>query len=106
LLADCDRPAPFPRDVLALAERVTVRASEELGAAFPRHWPGRVSVETSDGKRFERTRTTIPGDPDEALTLGDLAVKYPGLERALFEDAHAALTDANALQRTLARLRA
>jgi 2-methylcitrate dehydratase PrpD len=106
LLADCDRPPPFPPEVLALAKRVTIVPSDELALAFPRRWAGRVIVELTDGRRFERTRLTIPGDPDEPLTLGDLAAVYPALEHALIEDAAVALTDAHALERTLARLRA
>jgi 2-methylcitrate dehydratase PrpD len=105
LFADCDRPGPFPADVLALAARVSVSASDELGELFPRYWPGRVIVETDDGARFERLRKTIPGDPDERLTLGDVAVKYPAVQRAALEDAYASLSDANALTRTLERLR-
>jgi 2-methylcitrate dehydratase PrpD len=106
LLADCDRQPPFPADVLALAKRVTIVPSDELAIVFPRRWAGRVIVELTDGRRFERTRLTIPGDPDELLTLDDLALTYPALERAVLGDAAAALTDAHALERTLARVRA
>jgi 2-methylcitrate dehydratase PrpD len=106
LLADCDREPPFPTAVLALAKRVTIVPSDELGAAFPRCWPARVIVELDDGKCFERTRFTIPGDPGEPLTLDDLAVTYAALDRAMLADAAAALTDADALERTLARVRA
>jgi 2-methylcitrate dehydratase PrpD len=104
LLADVDRPGPFPADVLAFAPRVSVAPSAALEAAFPREWGARVVVELMDGRRLERTRRTIPGDPDQPLTLAELAQKYAGLERALLDDAVAALTDAGALTRTLARL--
>jgi 2-methylcitrate dehydratase PrpD len=104
LLADVDRSGPFPAEVLAFASRVSVAPSTVLEAAFPREWGARVVVERNDGRRLERTRRTIPGDPDQPLALDDLATKYASLERALLDDAFAALTDAGALARTLARL--
>jgi 2-methylcitrate dehydratase PrpD len=106
VLADCDRPAPHAPAILTLAKRVTIAPSDELGANFPQQWGGRVVVEMNDGTRFERTRMTILGDPDQPLTMDTVAAKYPAIDRVLLDDAHAALTDAAALARTLARLRA
>jgi hypothetical protein len=63
-------------------------------------------VELAGGRRLERTRAVIHGDPGDPLTLDDLAVKYSALERALLADAAAALGDAGALARTLERLAA
>jgi 2-methylcitrate dehydratase PrpD len=105
LLADVDRPEPFPPAVLALAKRVTIAAAADLGEHFPQQWGGRVGIEMNGGTRYERTCMTILGDPNRPLGLDEVAAKYPSLERALFDDAHAALTDAAALSRTLARLR-
>jgi 2-methylcitrate dehydratase PrpD len=104
LLTDADRPGPFPAEVLAFVPRVSVAPSAALEAAFPREWGARVVVELLDGRRVERTRRTIPGDPDQPFTLEDLVLKYAGLDRALLDDAFAALTDADALARTLAQL--
>ena len=104
VLADVDRRGPFPAEVLAFAPRVSVSPSAALEAAFPREWGARVVVELTDGRRLERTQRTIPGDPDQPLSLDDVAAKYASLERALLDDAFAALTDADALARTLARL--
>jgi 2-methylcitrate dehydratase PrpD len=83
---------------------VSVAPSAVLEAAFPREWGARIVVELNDGRRLERTRRTILGDPDQPLSLDDLATKYSGLDRALLDDAFAALSDAGALSRTLARL--
>lgn len=104
LLAEVDRQAPFPDDVLAFAKRVTVAPSEALAATFPREWGARIVVALADGRRLERTQPVIHGDPHDPLSLDDIAAKYPALERALFDDAAAALSDAQALTRTLARL--
>lgn len=104
LLTDVDRRGPFPAEVLAFAPRVSVAPSAVLEAAFPREWGARIVVELNDGRRLERTRRTILGDPDQPLSLDDLATKYSGLDRALLDDAFAALSDAGALSRTLARL--
>jgi 2-methylcitrate dehydratase PrpD len=106
VLADVDRPAPFAPAILDLARRVTIEASPVLGAQFPQHWGASVTVEMNGGARYERTVMTILGDPERPLTLDDVAAKYPSLERAFFTDAAAALTDAAALARTLARLQA
>ncbi len=103
-LAEVDPVEPFPAGVLAFAARVAVAPSEALAAAFPREWGARVTVELITGRRIERTRRTIPGDPDQPLTLEGLAAKYAGVERALLEDAANALTDAGALARTLERI--
>jgi 2-methylcitrate dehydratase PrpD len=90
--------------VLAFAARVSVSPSAQLEASFPREWGARVVVELDGGRRIERTRRTIPGDPDQPLALDGLIEKYPDVERALIEDAVNALTDADALARTLARV--
>jgi 2-methylcitrate dehydratase PrpD len=106
LLAEVDRQPPFPDDVLAFAKRVSVAPSEALAATFPREWGAHVVVELAGGRRYERTQAAIHGDPHDPLSLDDIAAKYPLLERALFDDAAAALSDADALSRTLARLAA
>jgi 2-methylcitrate dehydratase PrpD len=104
LLAEVDRQGPFPAAVLAFAERVAVAPSTALEADFPRRWGARVVVELAGGRRVERTRHTIAGDPEEPLTPAALAAKYPNLARATLDDAAAALSDAEALARTLERI--
>ena len=103
-LVEVDPVEPFPTEVLAFAARVSVSPSAQLEASFPREWGARVVVELDGGRRIERTRRTIPGDPDQPLALDGLIEKYPDVERALIEDAVNALTDADALARTLARV--
>jgi hypothetical protein len=43
----------------------------------------RVVVELADGRRFERSQTTIHGDPADPLTLEDIIGKYAGFARTL-----------------------
>ena len=47
----------------------------EIDRAYPRRWMGRVTVKTRDGREFEKRISSPKGDPDNALTRGELEDK-------------------------------
>lgn len=55
-------PSPTPLEHLAMLEKISVEAGDELMEHFPRHWPARVEVRTSAGG-VQRLMMDIPGDP-------------------------------------------
>jgi 2-methylcitrate dehydratase PrpD len=68
------------RDVLWLAEAVTVTADPALDRAFPRRTPAVVRVHTVDGVR-EMTVDTAQGDPTLPFAPGVLQAKHRHLLR-------------------------
>jgi 2-methylcitrate dehydratase PrpD len=54
---------------------------DEVDAAYPRHWLGRVDVETTDGRTL-RGRVDVPkGDPGNSLSRAELEQKAMRLSR-------------------------
>ena len=48
---------------------------DEINAAYPRQWIGRVTVRTTDGRALE-ARVDVPkGDPDNTLSRPELEAK-------------------------------
>ena len=56
-------------------DRVTMVLDAEIDAAYPRRWIGRVTVQTSDGRRLECRVETPKGDPGNTLTRPELEDK-------------------------------
>ncbi len=61
--------------VRALHDRVTMRLDDEVDAAYPARWIGKVVVETADGRRFEGKVLAPKGDPDNTLSRAELEDK-------------------------------
>lgn len=79
-LAEFDAYARDP-SVRAFCERVTMVLDPEVDAAYPARWIGKVSVTTRSGQTLWG-RVDIPkGDPDNALTRGELEDKALRLAR-------------------------
>ena len=67
---------PTAPDILALMERIKVRAEESLLAAgYPQAWPAHVTV-TTRTKRYERSALHVPGDPARPFGANDLQAKF------------------------------
>lgn len=61
--------------VAQFRERVRMVRDEEIDAAYPRQWIGRVTVRTQDGRTVE-ARVDVPkGDPDNTLSRPELEDK-------------------------------
>ncbi len=61
--------------VRAVHDRVTMRLDDEVDAAYPARWIGKVIVETADGRRFEGRVLAPKGDPDNTLSRAELEDK-------------------------------
>jgi 2-methylcitrate dehydratase PrpD len=56
-------------------DRVTMVLDQEIDAAYPRRWIGRVVVQTQDGRTLEARVETPKGDPDNTLSRAELEDK-------------------------------
>jgi 2-methylcitrate dehydratase PrpD len=61
--------------VRAVRDRVTMRLDDEVNAAYPARWIGKVVVETGDGRRFAGTVLEPKGDPGNTLSRAELEDK-------------------------------
>ena len=67
--------------VSAFRDRVRMVLDDEVDAAYPRRWLGRVDVETTDGRTL-RGRVDVPkGDPGNSLSRTELEQKAVRLAR-------------------------
>lgn len=56
-------------------DRVTMVLDQDIDAAYPRRWIGRVTVQTVDGRRLECRVETPKGDPGNTLSRPELEDK-------------------------------
>ncbi|RZL89510.1 MAG: MmgE/PrpD family protein, partial [Variovorax sp.] len=87
----------FDRDALAastqaLARRVEMVLDDEVDAAYPRRWIGKVTVETTDGRRFSGRVDEPKGDPGNTLSREEIDAK--ALRLAAYGGAEASATQA------------
>jgi 2-methylcitrate dehydratase PrpD len=57
-------------------ERMDLAVDPELDAAFPGQRAARVVIHTRDGRRLEHLQPNRKGDPEQALTDGELEGKF------------------------------
>jgi 2-methylcitrate dehydratase PrpD len=73
-LPDFDRDFRDPA-VLAFRDRVVMELDPEVDAAYPARWIGKVTVETTDGRRIDGRIDVPKGDPDNTLSRTELEDK-------------------------------
>jgi 2-methylcitrate dehydratase PrpD len=73
-LADFDRDWRAPA-VVAFGDKVLMELDAEVDAAYPGRWIGKVTVETTDGRRIDGRVDVPKGDPDNTLTRPELEDK-------------------------------
>jgi 2-methylcitrate dehydratase PrpD len=73
-LTDFDKDFRDPK-VVSFRERVKMELDDEVDAAYPARWIGKVTVETTDGRRFEGRVDVPKGDPDNTLERHELEDK-------------------------------
>ena len=73
-LTDFDRDFRDPK-VLGFRDRVRMELDDEVDAAYPARWIGKVTVETTDGRRLEGRVDVPKGDPDNTLDRAELEDK-------------------------------
>ena len=61
--------------VRAVRDKVTMRLDDEVNAAYPARWIGKVVVETADGRRLEGKVMSPKGDPQNTLSRSELEHK-------------------------------
>jgi len=74
-LADFTDNALKNKDLRKFHDRVTMVLDPEVDGAYPKRWLGRVSVETTDGRRLECRVDTPKGDPGNTLSRAELEDK-------------------------------
>jgi len=93
--ASLDDPA-----ILAFADRVDMVLDPEIDADYPARWRGRVDIETVAGRHLRSEVEAARGEPDNPLTLDEVAMKARGLI------AHGGLLGPDAADVLLARVAA
>jgi len=73
-LTDFDRDFRDPK-VMSFRERVHMELDPEVDSAYPARWIGKVTVETTDGRRLEGRVDVPKGDPDNTLERHELEDK-------------------------------
>jgi 2-methylcitrate dehydratase PrpD len=68
-------------ETLAFARKVSMTFDDEVEAAYPARWIGKVDVETVDGRRFEGRVDEPKGDPGNTLSAVELQTKALGLAK-------------------------
>ena len=66
-------------DVRAFMEKVHCVRDPELDREFPKKWPARVVVTTTDGREFEHRLDYPKGDPENPLSWDELISKFRSL---------------------------
>jgi len=61
--------------VAAFREKVEMALDDEINAAYPRQWIGRVTVRTTDGRTLQGRVDVPKGDPDNTLSRPELEAK-------------------------------
>ncbi|QEZ44581.1 MmgE/PrpD family protein [Cupriavidus oxalaticus] len=74
-LAEFEQYALPDAKVVDFRGKVTMELDDEINAAYPRQWIGRVTVKTTDGRTLT-ARVDVPkGDPDNTLSRPELEAK-------------------------------
>lgn len=101
---------PLSPPMQALMDKVSVIPDPLLDQHYPQHWPARVVVEANGASR-EHTIIAAPGDPESSFADAELRVKAEKVLAAAglalgdwWEPAGAALDDADAASRLVARI--
>jgi 2-methylcitrate dehydratase PrpD len=91
-LTEFDRDFLAP-PVAALRDRVVMELDEEVDAAYPARWIGKVTVNTTDGRHFAGRVDEPKGDPGNTLSRAEIEDKMQRLaqygEGATLEEAEA-----------------
>ncbi|RDW81556.1 MmgE/PrpD family protein [Aspergillus mulundensis] len=97
-LTDFTEEALADTELRELQGRVSMVLDEEIDAAFPEKWLGRVEVRTKDGRVLSRTVHVVKGDPGWTLTREEIESKA----LALAEYGH--VKDMNAFKDAIQRI--
>lgn len=77
-LGEFDRDFLAP-EVSAFRDKVTMQLDEEVDTAYPARWIGKVSVQTTDGRRLQGRVDEPKGDPGNSLDRAEIEDKMQRL---------------------------
>lgn len=77
-MVEFDRDFARP-DVAAFRDRVTMVLDDEVNAAYPARWIGKVEIATKDGRRVEARVDEPKGDPGNTLSRDEIDAKVRDL---------------------------
>ncbi|KAL4815466.1 hypothetical protein BDW67DRAFT_176284 [Aspergillus spinulosporus] len=97
-LTDFTEEALKDPELRELQRRVKMVLDEEIDAAFPEKWLGRVVVETKDGRTLSRTVDVVKGDPGWTLTRDEIESKALALAQ------YGRVKDLNAFKEAIQRI--
>jgi 2-methylcitrate dehydratase PrpD len=80
-LTEFEQQALQDKRVSDFRGKVKMTLDNEVDAAYPARWLGRVDVETTDGRRLSAAVDVPKGDPDNTLTRPELELKAHKLIR-------------------------
>ena len=66
-------------EVRQLMSRVKVSGSADLDRHYPKHWSGRVTIRSTDGRRYSEEVIIPKGESGNAMTAGDVEEKFLSL---------------------------
>lgn len=87
-LADFTEKSIKNNNLRKFHDRVNMVLDQDIDAAYPKRWIGRVTVQTADGRKLECRIETPKGDPDNTLSrpeLEDKALRLAGYSGAATE---------------------
>jgi 2-methylcitrate dehydratase PrpD len=67
------------QDIKSFMARVNCVRDAELDREFPKKWPAKVAVKTTDGRIFEHRLEHPKGDPENPLSWDELIAKFTSL---------------------------
>ena len=89
-LASFDEQFLRSAQVLELVAKVKVTGAIELDKHFPRHWPGRAAVKTSDGRSWTHEILVPKGERGNPMSTREIEEKFRALAGPVIGDERAA----------------
>ncbi|KAE8378164.1 hypothetical protein BDV26DRAFT_197755 [Aspergillus bertholletiae] len=79
LITDFTEEALQDASLREFQERVKMELDEDIDAAFPQKWQGKVIVTCKSGERYEEFVEYLKGDPQSPLTRAEIETKFKAL---------------------------
>ncbi|KAE8419630.1 hypothetical protein BDV36DRAFT_307611 [Aspergillus pseudocaelatus] len=97
LITDFTEEALHDASLRNFQERVRMELDEDINAAFPQKWQGKVIVTCKSGERYEKFVEYLKGDPQSPLTRTEIESKFKALAQ------YGEVKDADRIQQIITR---
>ncbi|RMZ48567.1 hypothetical protein CA14_009583 [Aspergillus flavus] len=97
LITDFTEEALQDASLREFQDRVKMELDEEINAAFPQKWQGKVIVTCKSGERYEQFVEYLKGDPQSPLTRTEIETKVKALAQ------YGQVKDTDRIQQIIAR---